>query len=350
MTMMKHWSLVTITLAAFLAFGLGDVALAKQGRGRGRDDKIVRVNEKIGLEVVDTTEVAPRHARLRVRRKKASRSEMRVQLSDAQPGFTLDIWFQDADGAMTRVGALRGSEDSDGDASYSWRVRTQKGDALPFGVSDVADLSGRDFEVRNGSSVVVRGTVPSLAAAPVSTGKRAEVRTALASSGGEFAVGDDSIQAEIRARRRNGREDFQVEVENAVAGLSLSVYVADAAGAFQFVGDMDEKAAGAGAEYELEIESEHEALPLGVASLSELAGRAIEVRTADGEVIASGFVPQVGEQSTADDGSGDDSSDGTDASDDDADRDEDDHTAGDDDADADADAAAADDDDDSNDV
>ncbi len=101
MSKMKHWSLVTVTLAAFLAFGLGDVALAKRGRGRGGDrDAVARVRERVGLAVVDTTDVAPRRARLRIRRRRASRIEMRVQLDDANPGFDLDIWFQNGTGGM----------------------------------------------------------------------------------------------------------------------------------------------------------------------------------------------------------------------------------------------------------
>ena len=363
MSKMKRWSLVTVAFAAFLACGLGDFALAKQGRGRGRSGSgqsssdgrhgggggASRINERISLSVVDTTQVAPRKARLRIRRKKASRSELRLQVQDASPGFDLDVWFEDEAGTMVRVGALRESDDNDGDTSYSWRVRTQKGQALPFGVSDVADLSGRDFEVRNASNVVVQGTVPSLTAAPASAGKRADLRNPLSSSFPSADASNDAVKAEIRVRRKHGDEDLKVEVEHLESGLSLSLWIADASGVMQRIADLDEQKVG---EYEIEIESEREALPLGVSSLSELADRAIEVRTDVGEVVADGFVPRLGDESSGSSsggGSDDDSKrasgsgSGGSGQDDAADTDED--SADDNDADDDDDEDSADDDD-----
>ncbi len=378
MSKMKHWSLVTVALATCFACGLADIAFAKQGRGRGRGRNgngqsssggrhggsgggASRVNERISLAVVDTTQVAPRKARLRIRRKKASRSELRLQVQDASPGFDLDVWFEDGAGAMVRVGALRESDDNDGDTSYSWRVRTQKGQALPFGVSDVADLSGRDFEVRRASDVVVQGTMPSLTAAPASVGKRADLRNPLSSSFPPAANSNDAVKAEIRVRRKRGDEQLKVEVEHLESGLALSLWIADTSGLMQRVADLAEESAG---EYEVEIESEHEALPLGVDSLSELADRAIEVRTDTGEVVADGFVPRLGDESTssassgesdddddsADDHDGDDDDDSADDHDgddsaDDHDGDDDDDSADDDDADDDDDSADDDDDD-----
>ncbi len=212
--------------------------------------------------------------------------------------------------------------------------------------------------MRNGSSVVVRGTVPRVAAAPAAGGKRALARSPLSSTAaadgstadggtGDGSAADtstdssaDAVKAETRLRRKNGNEQFKVEVEHLGTGLALAAWIEDADGVMQLVGDLVEGAPG---EYELEIESENGALPLGVDSLSALAGRAIEVRDAAGEVIVSGFLPTLGAESVSndDDDGADDSAD-----DDDGDDDADDSTDDDDDGDDSADDSTDDDDDD----
>jgi len=154
---------VTVVLAAAVALGGAAAALAQPGRASGAGS--ARVNEKLQLEIVDTTEVAPQKARLRVRRQGRARQDLHVRLSGAARRAALDVWLDDAGGSSALLGSMRESRASRGTASYEFRARKARRHALPFGVSDLSDLSGRGIEVRNGATVVVRGSMPDVVAA-----------------------------------------------------------------------------------------------------------------------------------------------------------------------------------------
>jgi hypothetical protein len=326
-------STTTVKLAVGLAAALLLTASADARRGRGGSADKAR--ERIDLVMASQSPVTAREARLELRRKNRNRQTMRVKLERATSGFQLDAFVADASGALHDVGDFREKRAG----HYSWRVRTQKGEALPFGVADLSSLAGRAFEVRTtAGNLVATGTIPTVAAASASAGKSAKLRSPLAvdddaASSDDDAPGSSSstgVKAEIEVRRKSdGREEFKIEIERAAAGLILTAFMTDAAGAFQEIGalspDDDDDDDG---EYRLRLRTnEGDALPLGAATLHDLAGRLVEIRNAAGDVIASGEVPDAGTSRHDDD---DDDSD--DDEDDDSDDDEDDVDEGEDDS------------------
>lgn len=330
----------TLVVGAALA-GLAPEAEARRG---GRD----RLRERIPLVAADGSPVQARQARLRLERR-SDRQELRVQIEGAPTGLALDVWMEDGTGAVALVGAMR--EDDPGE--YVWRVRTKKGDALPFGVSDLSELSGRKVEVRTAAGqTVFTAAIPTLPAAAARSFAKRPLRTGLAVDGAVAgSVGALGSKAKVEVRRkRNGDEKFEVELDDAPAGLSLELWMEDATGAMVLVGAMtaesdddeggDDRSSGTSGdddsgeegesdddgsddasgdddgddddgdgdtddddwEYTYEVETEDgDVLPLGAASVSDLAGLRVEVRTTSGEVLASGTVPALADLSGDDD-------------------------------------------------
>jgi hypothetical protein len=299
-------SFALITGLATAAMLCADTAFAKRGRGRGGASD--RVKERVDLTVAADSPVTAREARVEIRRRDQDRQRLIVKLDDATRGASLDLFMADSLGDIVRVGDV--VERRGGD--YRYRVRTKKGQALPFGAADVSSLSGRVIEVRTDvGSLVASGRMPSVdGPAPRAKGP-ARLSSALSVIGG---VGDGGVHADVDVRRkRDGREEFRVEIERAEPGLQLIAFVADAAGVLREIGALTADDDDAG-EYELRFRTKDgDALPLGAATVGELAGRALEVRTVDGVVVAVGEIPDAGSD---DDGSDDDDSDDDDSADD----------------------------------
>lgn len=101
------------------------------------------------------------------------------------------------------------------------------------------------------------------------------------------------VRVRIQAKSRD-RVDLRFDVHRAETGLALEVWVADADGAQSFAGDLTEDD-GTPGEYRLRIRTDKgDALPGGAATAGDLAGRAVEVRDADGNVVAAGEIPSAG--------------------------------------------------------
>jgi hypothetical protein len=286
--------LLGVAVAAASLFAADQAALAK-----GKPD---RVKERVTLE--DTGTVAAAKARLTIERKGLAKQEVKLQVK-ASSGLELELFVETSPGSgeLTLVGVL---EERGRSGNYVLRIRTKKGDALPFGVADVAELSGLAVEVRTADGELVAGaSLPEMAPTTVSAGnKRGNgklvSRLAVdADATADLAAGDDAVEAKVKVRRKFGEESLEVELENAVSGLTVEAWIGDGTGGFSLAGAMTEKSSGDGSEYKLKIETERgDALPLGAASLTELAGRAVEVRLADGTVLASGTMPDLGDSGT----------------------------------------------------
>jgi len=326
-------------IALLVVLVLGAVAsepvLAKRGS---------RVKERVSLTVAADSTITVRQARLKVESRGLERQMMKIEVKAAERGADLVVFLEDAIGTMDEVGTMRESRAG----VYKWRVRTKKGGALPFGVSDVAALSGRHIEVRTTAGATVGGAdVPVISPTTAGDdGKNIRIRTGLSVDQIETDGTDDSVDARIEVRRRkDGRQEWKVEVDHAVAGLSLEAWMEDASGVMTRIGVLEEQLSDRGVEYEIERKSDEGGLPFGVTDLSDLSGRKVEIRDGDGEVLASGFVPSIaasdttagldddnsagGDEKKTDDNSGSDSDDddgdddnsGSDSDDDDGDDD-----------------------------
>jgi hypothetical protein len=105
------------------------------------------------------------------------------------------------------------------------------------------------------------------------------------------AVAGSKLSVRLRSKG-NGGWEFRMNLERAPSGLSPEVFVADASGLLTSIGSLVPDNGTAG-EYKLRLRSRKgSALPLGAASLTELGGRAYEVRDG-GVAIFSGSLPLV---------------------------------------------------------
>ena len=204
-------------------------------------------------------------------RTRTGRERFQVEADHLDAGVSVEFFVADGSDALVSLGSL--TTDSLGEAELE--LDTGDGASLPVGAAAVSDLAGRRVEVRDAAGgVLLAGTVPSLSGSP-------------ATVVGRTRITDDStgtrVKVEMKVKGRDGRQEFKVEVKNAPAGSTIELFIDDGAGTMVL--------AASGARIRLDSRKGH-AMPLGVASLSDLSGRAFEVRV-DGTTVASGNLPQM---------------------------------------------------------
>jgi hypothetical protein len=336
---------LTLATAAALACGL-----PAEAAGRGNRE---RVRERAPLQ--ETGAVDFGRAGILVQRQSLQNQSILLRASGAPAATSFLVFLADENGTLTEVGTARAEGRS---GRVEWKVRTARGDPLPFGVADVADLSGRAVEVHAADgTVVLTGTMP-VAAKATGLAKRVKsLRTGLAV---DDDVAGSSVTADLEFERHRGGATLTIELDGAASGLALEAWIRGTDGTFQKLGDLVEESEqgddegddsadddGSGsdddlqatvsgtleaddaddaeevpdgdAEYSFTIDPSA-GLPFGATSLADLAGLEIEIRNAaDGTVVASGFLPDVSppddaeedqdEQGDDDLGDGDSSSD-----------------------------------------
>ncbi len=97
---------------------------------------------------------------VKVRRQgKTGAQEFGLKLKKQGKKKALEVWIENPASGTLELAATLVAKKS---GRASWKVKTKKGHALPFGVLKVDDLGGRPLEVRDVESGVVRmtGTVP----------------------------------------------------------------------------------------------------------------------------------------------------------------------------------------------
>lgn len=316
-------------------------ALAVLGAGDASGGE--RVHKSATLESAPTARV--RGARIDVIRRSMQDQVIRLRTRGGTRGDSLGVFIADEEGVMTLVGA---AEFNRRIGRLEWKVRTVRGDALPFGVPDVAFLSGRPLQLRNAAGqIVVSGIVP---AAQRATG--IPVRTKHLQQGLDVdeGVAGAGAEAKIVVFHDDGQVKLKVKFEGPTSGLALEAWVIqtdategklgdlveqpadtdhqdcdndddhdgddddhdEKVAALQDDDDDDDVAATPEFEYEL-IVDDATTLPFGFTSLEQLAGLKIEIRNAaDSSVLASGFLPDVSAPDSAtddDDDQGDDNDD-----------------------------------------
>lgn len=327
-------STLILAMALTLCADNIDAAFAKGGR-----------TDRVRSRITMTAESFDGRARLEVRRANVSDAKLRLSVERATPGLDLRIAVENADGVLTEVASLTESRPG----QYTWRVRTKKGDALPFGQSDLSGLSGRRVEVRTAAGATAFAAklpVIAVAAAPVTT--RRSLRTNLAV---DRAVASSIDAPGLRAhtevgRKRNGRQTFAVKVQGAVSGQTLEVWIEDRLthqmkllsliqiGAAPSPGaakqgssdsgsgsDDDADDDGVSDDHEDEGQADFDTddgddLPDDADDVEDLAGLDVEIRTTGGDVVAQGEVGAVGDSPRADDDDDDGAEDGTESDDD----------------------------------
>jgi hypothetical protein len=182
-----------------------------------------------------------------------------------------------ADGALAEVARL----DQDGD----FDVRFES--SFPLGAASAADFRGRAVAVvGEDGSTLLEGKFPGAPA----VGEAGVGISALTSPEGS-AFPDAS--GRVRVRAREGRHSLDVRVRGLSDGAVFTVCVADAFGNVETLGELTTSGGGNGA---LEVDTgEGGMLPFGASGVAELAGLAVRVKDADGDVVLAGVVPALGE-------------------------------------------------------
>jgi hypothetical protein len=276
-----------------------------------------------------------RRARIDVVRRSLQDQVIRLRARGGVRGEPLGVFIADDGGVMTLVGLAEYRRRLLG---VEWKVRTARGDALPFGVPDVAFLSGRPLQLRTqAGQVVLSGVVP---AAKKATGIPLRTKHLRQSLDVDEAVAGAGAEAHVVVLRHDDTTSLKIDFEGPTSGLALEAWVVREDASEEKLGDLveetpstchgddgddedddehDDKAAALDdddddadaapeSRYELVVD-EDSTLPFGFTSLEELAGLRIEIRNAaDDSVLAGGFLPDVSAPDAAadDDDQGDD--------------------------------------------
>ena len=198
------------------------------------------------------------------------------------------------------VEADLGLRTADADGEAEWEIDTSEGGVLPHGATTVEELVGCDVEVRDAGdgTVLLTGTLPDLPAVQdgeddedgEDEGDEAQGRALLVAAGG--VPGEAHVEIESKVEDGQTEQGFEAEVEGQTPGLVVDVWMEDAVGSgvLALVGSFTVGGEGEG---ELEMETDDGgSLPLGVADVNDLVGRAVELRdAADDSVLFTGTVP-----------------------------------------------------------
>ena len=189
-----------------------------------------------------------------------------------------ELFFEDEAGTMISYGTAESSRSG----SLSFDIDTRDDDSLPVAAWSVHDLAGRRVEIReeDGGAVVLFGRIPPA------------TRKALKLRAGAFVDDGDSdgrATVDTRIDYRSGRERLRIDLHKIAGGPGdVELWVDDGTGTFVLVADEKMKKSGR-ARFQWD-NRKGDPLPLVVESLSELDGRAFEVRV-EGVVSLEGTLP-----------------------------------------------------------
>lgn len=243
----------------------------------------VRMTRSVDSDDADVTGKIETEARL-------DRQRLKIEVEHLTPGRVVKAFV-----TLAGVEADLGSRTADAFGEVEWDLNTNDGDALPLGVTTVAELVGADVRVEDAgdATVLLVGTVPET---PTTTdagggsGSHEDGRGRARLTRAAGAVGEAYV--ELRSRPDQGnRQRFQVEIDHQTAGLVVAVWLEDPAnaGTLTQIGTMTVGSEGEG---ELELDTHEGAgLPYGVASVQSLVGLQVELRTMADVVLFSGVVP-----------------------------------------------------------
>lgn len=224
------------------------------------------------------------------------RQRFGVDVEDVDASAGLDLWMEDAVGAGTfsLVGPFDldddddDEEDDDGDDDEArYEADTNDGDALPGGVLDLADLEGRGLEVRADTTVVLLGTVPGFDAPNKPVKEKLDLAPTV------DAPPKSKSRVRLLAKKKKGDERFDLKAKKLDKGGSYVLFVESSPGStvMEEAGPLELK--GKNGRFR-RFTTKGEALPGDVAEISALAGRRIEVRDDQGDVVFETVLPADG--------------------------------------------------------
>jgi hypothetical protein len=272
----------TLVILAVSALGLmvGTGFAAKGPKAKDKQDS------QISLVRPDPAPDEDAQGTLRIRTHKGKdRFDIHVQKVDASQAH--DVFIEDPaeSAAFVHVTTLSG----DGD-DLKLALDTKKGDALPLGVPQVADLIGRRVEIRAGDGqVLLFGDVP-----PFGLSKKPGKAKADIGAPDGAPAPEMHAKLSLRSKADKGQERIELKAKKVPWNDGpFDVFVEDGVGSGVFVnaGDVQKESDSEGS-YRRDTKK-GQSLPAGVSFVSELAGRTIEVRNELDVVYLRGTIPAV---------------------------------------------------------
>lgn len=198
------------------------------------------------------------------------------------PDAVVNFFLQDGEGTLQQVAS--DTVESDGEVKARWKLEDG---GLPFSAATVAELSGRGVELRDAEgNVLLQGAIGTVPA--VSQGRKQKAVSTLVNVDMNFAPrGKGAIKVEVHPRRDENR--LTVKLEHVPRNVPLELHLTNPeTDELEKVGDFVVE----GTEAKIKINTRSgQPLPFGVASVGDLSGLALEVRTSDGTPRFSGVVP-----------------------------------------------------------
>jgi hypothetical protein len=243
-------------------------------------------------------------------RQRDGRQRILVEIEDLPSGVVYEVVLTNpATQTSETIGSITTRENGKG----RLRLDSKDGDAMPFGVGSLAELTGFEVAVRDPDGVVVLAGV---VATPRVDGPRdgeAKGKSCLTN-----ADPASPIRGKIEVKlEEDGGEEIEVEVRGLTPGEVYSVVLTKADATTETIGEIAANPRGRG---ELEIETDDGGtLPLGATSLADLVGVKLTIVDAAGSVLLEGTIPAIGDLASCDGPDDDDENDDSDDDDDDND-------------------------------
>lgn len=215
------------------------------------------------------------------KRAKDNHQKFKVEAEHLDPAGSFAVFVEDAvgSGVFANVGAM-GPEDKVGE--FELELETEDGDPLPFGVTSVNDLAGRGVQVRDATdAVLLEGVVPGVSFSLKATKAQTSLTAVTAGKG----------KLRLRNVPKKAQQFFELQLKKVGKGAVVEIFVFDPNTSTMVLAQTLN--ANSGGNTKLKINTRKgQSLPLNALTLSELGGRAIEVRLqGTGTVLLTGVIP-----------------------------------------------------------
>ncbi len=218
-------------------------------------------------------------------------------LATQGPLTPFGVWLENGVGSGTFFSLGSMVLESSGNGRWELELEAEGSAPAALGVADLVDVAGRVVQVRAaGGEVHLTGIVPNIGTGGGGGpgGPASEVQVSLQRP---VPAPDPDAFGKVELEKRGSEQEFKVDGRNLPAGPAdgFGVFVEDGVGTgiFLTVGAMAIKSPSQG-RWELNIEHHGAAPPqLGVADLSDLAGRRLEVRGVSGAVHLWAVLPSI---------------------------------------------------------
>ncbi len=242
-------------------------------------------------------------------RSKPNKNDERFELKVKQVDTDLDfeLFVQDASDPLdpdTKTFSFVAKLETDkagSEGSMKWKALTKKGDSLPLGAADVAQLFGREIEIRVEDDLYLRAILPGGKATKGKTLQAISMLVRPDNPPDADATGD----VRLSSQASKGKERFEVNAYDVDVQTTHDLYLEDPPGSDKLVNigsldamgqtqngaDQDDDDDDEDPQFELRLDTKQgDELPLDVSSNNDLLDRRVQIRS-EGDVVLQATLP-----------------------------------------------------------